>query len=105
MNQELIVEIATKRFEYVFESLWRTLKEYLKREGVDCSTPLKCFKEAFKAGLIDQKHENVFVEMIEKRNLIVHVYDFEMAKDIYEFIKSPAVFSAIQSVYIKLQER
>lgn len=103
LNEELIVEIGTKRFEYTFEILWKTLKEYLRLEGIDCSTPLRCFKEAFKAGLIDEKYEFIFIDMVEKRNEIVHVYDFAQAKDIYEFIKSDELFSAIEDVYEKLR--
>ncbi|MFH1441809.1 MAG: HI0074 family nucleotidyltransferase substrate-binding subunit [Candidatus Omnitrophota bacterium] len=103
LNQELIIEVTTKRFEYTFESLWAVLKEYLRSEGVDCPTPLKCFKEAFKSSLIDEAQEGVFIEMIEKRNQIVHVYDLKQAEDIYAFIKSEEVFSAIEAVYDKLK--
>lgn len=105
LNQELIVEVTTKRFEYTFESMWKALKEYLRSEGIDCSTPLKSFKEAFKAGLIDESQEGIFVEMIEKRNQIVHIYDLEQAKDIYNFIKDDKVFSAIESLYNRLASK
>jgi len=104
LNHELVVEVTTKRFEYTFESMWKVLKEYLRAEGVECPTPLKCFKEAFKAGLIDENHESVFIEMIEKRNQIVHVYDLEQAERIYKFIKSDNVFSTIETLHKKLKE-
>ena len=104
LNQELIVELSTKRFEYAFESMWKTLKEYLREEGIECSTPLKCFKEAFKAGIIKKRDEEIFLKMIEKRNQIVHIYDFEQAEMIYKFIKSDSVISAIKDVYEKLEE-
>jgi len=83
--------------------MWKTLKEYFREEGVECSTPLKCFKEAFKAGVVDERYESLFPEMIEKRNLIVHVYDSEQAEGIYEFIKREDVFLAIKSVYEQLK--
>ena len=104
LNQELIIEIATKRFEYTFESMWKSLKEYFRKEGVDCPTPLKCFKEAFKAGFIEEKQQSIFIEMIEKRNRMVHIYDFEQVKDIYKFIKSDEVFSAIEGLYDKIKK-
>jgi len=103
LSRELIVEVATKRFEYTFESMWKVLKEYLRTEGVDCSTPLKCFKESFKAGIISENDEEIFLEIIEKRNLIVHVYDFKQAEAIYEFIRREDVLSAIKYVYQKLK--
>ena len=99
LNHDLIVEVAIIRFESTFESMWKTLKEYLREEGVECSTPLKCFKEAFKTGVVEEQYESLFPEMIEKRNLIVHVYDSEQAENIYKFIKREDVFSAIKSVY------
>lgn len=104
LSEELIIEISTKRFEYTFESLWRTLKEFLRGEGIICSTPLQCFREAFRRGLIKEEDENVFGEMIEKRNKIIHIYGFEEAKDIYEFIKKDEVWSAFKNVYEKLKE-
>ncbi len=104
LSEELIIEITTKRFEYTFESLWKTLKEKMRLEGVECPTPLKSFKEAFKAGLIDTGDEAVFIDMVEKRNQIVHIYDFEAAKLIYGFVKNEKVFSAIERVSNKLSE-
>jgi len=104
LAEDLIIEVNTKRFEYVFESMWHTLKEQLRIEGIDAPSPLKSFKEAFKLGLISEAHERIFVEMIDKRNQIVHVYDFNQAKIIYEFIKSAEVFSAIENVYNKLKK-
>ena len=104
LSEELIIEISTKRFEYTFESLWKTLKEFLRSEGIICSTPLQCFREAFKRGLIKEEDEGIFGEMIEKRNRIVHIYGFEEAKDIYEFIKKDKVWSAFKNVYEKLKE-
>ena len=103
LNQELIVEVTTKRFEYTFESMWKTLKEYLRSEGLDCPTPLRCFKESFKSSIIDESQEATFIEMIEKRNQIVHIYDLEQAEKIYGFIKGDEVFSAIESIYKKLK--
>lgn len=103
LNQELIIEVATKRFEYTFESMWKVLKEHLRGEGLDCPTPLRCFKEAFKAGIISESDEVIFLEMIEKRNLIVHVYDFKAAKAIYDFIKRKELVLAIKNTYEKLK--
>ncbi len=103
LSRELIVEAATKRFEYTFESMWKVLKEYFRTEGIDCSTPLRCFKEAFKAGIVKESDEAIFLEIIEKRNLIVHIYDFKQADAVYEFIKREDVISAIKYVYQKLK--
>lgn len=104
LSEELIIEVATKRFEYTFEALWKSLKEYLRAEGLVCSTPLQCFKEAFKRGLIEEKYEALFFEMVDKRNQIVHIYGLEEAKGIYQFIKKDEIYLSINSVYQRLKE-
>ena len=104
LSKELIIEVATKRFEYTFEALWKTIQGYMRTEGVICTTPLQCFREGFKLGLIEEKFEKLFLEMIEKRNQIVHIYGLEEAKKVYEFIRKEDVCWAIESVYKKLIE-
>ncbi len=93
---ELLVEIATKRFEYTFEIMWKSLREYLFNLGIECNSPLKCLKEAFKEGLIPEDMEKVFVEIVKKRNDIIHTYDESKAKRIYKFIISQETYSAIK---------
>lgn len=84
--------------------MWQSLREYFLSQGAECSTPLACFREAFKAGMVSDEHETILAEMIEKRNKAVHVYDSERAKDIYEFLKKEALFSAIENIYQKLKK-
>ena len=104
LSQDLIIEVTTKRFEYTFEALWQTLKECLRIEGLIVTTPLQCFKESFKRGLIEEKYEEIFFEMVEKRNQIVHIYSSDEAKKIYQFIKKEELYLGIDSVYKKLKE-
>ncbi len=105
LSEELIIEVSTKRFEYTFEALWKSIKEYLRIEGLICPTPLQCFKDAYKAGVIEEKYEELLFEMIDKRNQIVHIYGLDEAKDIYQFIKKEDVYFAIESIYKKLKEK
>lgn len=104
LNEELIIEVATKRFEYTFESLWKVIQQYLRMEGLSCTTPLQCFKEAFKRGIIEEKYENLLSEMIDKRNQIVHIYGVQEAKEIYKFIQKDEIYLAIDSIYRKLKD-
>ncbi|MBI4369241.1 MAG: nucleotidyltransferase substrate binding protein [Elusimicrobia bacterium] len=104
IDQNFVVEITAKRFEYTFESLWKTLQEYLRSAGADAATPLHCFKEAFRIGLIEGKHEGTFVEMAGKRNQIVHLYDEETAKAIHVFIKNRRTYEALEAIWQKLKK-
>lgn len=73
LKKEILVEVTTKRFEYTFEGLWKCLKEILIEEGVQTVSPLNCFQEAFRLGLIPKKYEEVFPVMVKKRNEIVPI--------------------------------
>ena len=104
MSRELIVEITTKRFEYTYESMWKSIQIFLREQGVECASPLRCFKEAFKNGLIDEKYEEIFARMVKIRNDLVHIYDEERAQELYREIVSPGICEAISSVLEKLKE-
>ncbi|MBX6423899.1 nucleotidyltransferase substrate binding protein [Thermosulfurimonas sp. F29] len=41
-----------QRFEFTFELFWKTLKFILEYQGISCTSPRQCLKEAFKMGLI-----------------------------------------------------
>jgi len=105
IEKEILIEVVTKRFEYTFESMWKSLMEFFRMEGINCTTPMQCFREAFKTGIIPEEYEEVFPSIVEKRNRIVHIYDFEQAAVIYDFIKSKDVVCAIKQVYENLKRR
>lgn len=100
---EILIEIVVMRFEYTFEGLWKTLKEIVIAEGLECASPLGAFKEAFNLGIIDKKYEEVFPLMVKKRNEIVHIYSEDDAKEIYLLIKNTFT-PAINAVFEKLEK-
>lgn len=76
---------AIQRFEFTFELFWKTLKIYLEFLGVEAKSPRACIKEAFKMGIIDD--DEIFLDMLEDRNLTSHIYDESTAEKIFERIK------------------
>lgn len=71
-----------QRFEFTLELSWKILKTYLVNEGIDCvNTPKSVMREAYKAGII--KSGEIWIEMIDDRNLTSHIYSQSMADDIY----------------------
>lgn len=85
-----------QRFEYTFELAWKTTKDYLVSKEVDAKFPREVIKYAFEYDIISDG--DVWLDMLEKRNLLAHTYDeerFDMAitniKDEY--------FGAITQVY------
>lgn len=60
-------------FEFTFELAWKTLKDYLESQGVTTQFPREVMKEAFHYQLITDGE--LWMDMLEKRDLMVHTYD------------------------------
>ena len=73
-----------QRFEYTFELSWKTLKDYLESVGVEAKFPRDTIKEAFKSDLIDDG--DVWIKMLDKRNLLAHCYDEAIFNQVVELI-------------------
>ncbi len=79
---DIYLDLVVKRFEFTYEMSWKTIKRYLDFIGIVCNNPRSCFKEAFSQELISD--ENIWIDMIEKRNLSSHIYDEDEISDILE---------------------
>ncbi|WP_129595747.1 nucleotidyltransferase substrate binding protein [Anaerophilus nitritogenes] len=82
-----------QRFEYTFELAWKTLKDYLESQEVEVKFPREVIKAAFHYELIEDGE--VWMDMLEKRNLLAHTYDeerfnFAVAKIKEEYYKAIA---------------
>lgn len=65
----------THQFKLCFELSWKTLKDYLANEGILADTPRDVIKEAFAVNLL--RDARTWIDALEKRNLLSHVYDNE----------------------------
>jgi nucleotidyltransferase substrate binding protein (TIGR01987 family) len=81
---DIVRDAAIQRFEFTFELVWKTLQLYLEHQGLDCIGPRPVLKKAFGAGLIAASDEaDVWLQMLEDRNLTSHAYDEMLARQIY----------------------
>jgi nucleotidyltransferase substrate binding protein (TIGR01987 family) len=87
-------------YEFTFELAWKTLNDYLTFQSVSVKFPRDTIKEAFKYGLIDDG--DIWMDMLEKRNLMSHTYD-ETNADIAYHLISENYYKAILSVFQKLK--
>lgn len=89
-KDEFVRDAAIQRFEFTFELFWKVLKEFALREGLDPRSPRASISNAFELGLIQD--EELFLRMLESRNLASHTYLEENAEEIYvelpEFLKA-----------------
>ena len=70
---DIFLDLAVKRFEFTYEMTWKAIKRYLDYAGIGAMSPRACFKEAFSQHLITE--EQIWLEMIERRNLSSHIYN------------------------------
>jgi nucleotidyltransferase substrate binding protein (TIGR01987 family) len=65
-------------FEFTHELAWNVLKDYLEMEGIQGLVGARSTaREAFKRGLV--RDGEVWMDMIEKRNLSSHTYNQTVA--------------------------
>lgn len=73
---------------------WKALKRVLDYLGIDARAPRPVFKEAYAQGLLSD--EQVWLDMIEMRNLSSHVYDeHEISRILTELERYLAAFDAL----------
>lgn len=90
-------------FEFTFELSWKTLKDLLESKGsknVDFARDV--LKEGFTAGIIKDGH--LWIEMLEKRNILSHTYNREQAEKAVDLIKI-SYFPALEQLYQELKGR
>ncbi len=97
-HTKLEKEGIIQRFEYTFELAWKTLRDYLRHQGIESDLPRDTIKHAFSNRILS--NGQVWIEMLESRNLMAHTYDesaFETAfhriqKDFFPALSQAASF-------------
>jgi len=93
-NGDIVLDVAVKRFEFTYEMAWKALKRFLDYLGIDARAPRPVFKEAYAQGLLSD--EQVWLDMIEMRNLSSHVYDEqEISRILLELERYLAAFDSL----------
>jgi nucleotidyltransferase substrate binding protein (TIGR01987 family) len=87
-------------YEFTFELAWKTIKDFLEEKEVLVKFPRDTIKEAFKYEVIEDG--DLWIDMLEKRNLMAHTYNEANAEMAYELI-SKQYFKALQQIYTKLK--
>ncbi|WP_299490637.1 nucleotidyltransferase substrate binding protein [uncultured Shewanella sp.] len=92
-------------FEMSFELAWKVLKDYQELEGFIIKSPRDAIKQAFQYQLIEEG--GLWLEALKDRNLTVHTYQEQTAKEIEEKIKQqyyPLLRDLHQTFNIKLAD-
>ena len=85
----VVRDAAIQRFEYTFEIVWTSLKEFLKEKaGVIANSPKLVFREALAVGILSEEEIRKCLEMTDDRNDITHTYDEKVAKKFFPILKN-----------------
>ncbi|GAX90828.1 HI0074 family nucleotidyltransferase substrate-binding subunit [Effusibacillus lacus] len=77
-------DASIQRFEYTFEAIWKTVKQYLlEYEGMDIGSPKGVVRASLSVGLLDAEEATLALEMVDDRNLSVHTYNEALADMIF----------------------
>ena len=101
-DDEIIQMALVKSFEMTFELAWKTMKDYLKFNGIDVKLPREVIKQAFANDIIVDGQ--IWIDMLENRNVMAHVYDEALARETVCRICQDYM-SALQHLYDFLMER
>jgi nucleotidyltransferase substrate binding protein (TIGR01987 family) len=100
LELDIVMDAVIRRFEFTFETAWKSVKLAAKAVGYDCKSPKGCLKLAYRMGWI--KDEARWLELLEARNLTPNTYDQETAMDVYETVKDN--FQVFGSLLRELKE-
>ncbi|MEN9689510.1 MAG: hypothetical protein RI998_1507 [Pseudomonadota bacterium] len=86
-------------FEFVHELAWNVLKDFLEYEGItDIVGSRGAVREAFKRNIITAG--DLWMDMIDKRNLTSHTYNAELAQSMVS-----TILSSYHPAFLALQQR
>ena len=89
-------------FEYTHELAWKTLKNFLEAQGiVNLYGSRDTTRAAFRNGLVE--NGEVWMDMVDKRNLTSHTYDEETAAQVVTTIRN-AYFTEFEKLLVRLQQ-
>jgi len=97
---KVIRDSAIKRFELCFDLVWKSIKFFAQKEGLECYSPKECFKIAFQLKLIE--HDEKWLEMIKDHNLTTHLYKEEQADMVYQ--KLPRYLEMFKSLLSQIEK-
>lgn len=89
-------------FEFTFELAWKTLKDFLNYEGYKTETPRDTIKQGFQLGYI--KNGELWLDALEKRNVLSHAYDEKRASEAVQLIKK-SYYQLLWDLYTFLQNK
>lgn len=101
IEPDVRIDTAVKRFELSFELAWKTLQDYLYEMGYTAfKGPKQVIGKSFQDNIIS--NGELWFKMLEDRNTLAHVYDYDRSRLIYEDIAT-TYLTEMEKLYNKLK--
>lgn len=101
VKNQLDKDGAIQRFEFVFELVWKTLKDYAEDKGrLDAVSPRDSFRVAADLGLIEDPV--IWFDFLVSRNEAAHLYDEQKADEV--FSKIPEFIVSVERLIVKIEQ-
>ena len=101
VTNQLEKDGVIQRFEFVFELVWKTLKDYAEDRGrMDASSPKDAFRVAADLGIIEDPLP--WFDFLKSRNEATHLYDEQKAEEVY--VQIPRFIDAVDLLISKISK-
>ena len=81
----VVRDAAIQRFEYTLEAVWKLAQNFLNLfEGIDLASPKGVLRSCFEVGLVSETNATTLLQMVDDRNLTVHLYNEQIAEQIFQ---------------------
>jgi len=101
VKNQLEKDGVIQRFEFVFELVWKTLKDYAEDKGrMDAASPKDAFRVAADLGLIEDPLP--WFDFLKSRNEATHLYDEQKADEVFAHI--PRFIAAVDLLIAKISK-
>lgn len=102
-KDDIVIDAAIQRFEFCYELSWKLMKAYLEYMGnVEGSNPRAAMQQSFREGILDDGE--LWIRMLQDRNLTPHTYDAATALMIYDHIKNDYI-GLFEELLEKMKDR
>lgn len=91
-------------FEFSFELAWNVLKDLLFYEGYDVKVLREVIRKSFEVDYLDESDCETFLDALDKRNLLSHTYQEEIALQAEALIKEQ-YHPMLQRLHVTLEKK
>lgn len=76
-------DAAIQRFEYSFETVWKSAQQILLVEGIEANSPRSAIRFSRSVALLSDAQAEDGMRMLSDRNLTSHTYKSTLAKEVF----------------------